>query len=130
MWRQVRLAAKLGKQSRQLMMVGAFVEQGGEGFLQASGEVLAGIEVSQNINCKLSGGCPQAKVEQLKEKERENWLGSDRVSCFKLVDTASPNGTPDKNTEHFVYNHQLKKCTCFHILYEEVHNAPDVESGS
>ena len=52
-------------------MVGALVEQGGERFLQASGEVLAGIEVSQNMNCKLSVGCSQGKVEQLKEEERE-----------------------------------------------------------
>ena len=63
--------AKAGKQSRELEMVRALVEQGGESVKQAEGEVLAGIEVNNNRDSNLDGGCLQGIVEDLREEEGE-----------------------------------------------------------
>ena len=63
--------AKAGKQGRELEMVRALVEQGGESVKQAEGEVLAGIEVNNNRDSNLDGGCLQGIVEDLREEEGE-----------------------------------------------------------
>ena len=63
--------AKAGKQSWELEMVRALVEQAGESVKQAEGEVLAGIEVNHNRDSNLDGGCLQGIVEDLREEEGE-----------------------------------------------------------
>ena len=71
LWRQVGVVAKADKQSWELRMVRALVEQGGEPVQQALGEVLAGIEVNHDRDSKLDGGCLQGVVEDLEEEESE-----------------------------------------------------------
>ena len=63
--------AKADKQSWELRMVRALVEQGGEPVQQALGEVLAGIEVNHDRDSEFNGGCLQGVVEDLEEEESE-----------------------------------------------------------